>query len=66
MNKSYLSIVASLLLILITFGEALSGGDEARRLIFIGTADLQGKLDPVERTVKLNNDGTSTNVIGGI
>jgi len=66
MNKSYLSIIAGLLLILIPYTEALSGGGEARRLIFIGTADLQGKLDSVERSVKLNKDEAATDVVGGI
>ena len=66
MFKIFIFLLTGFLLLLITFTDALSGGDEARRLIFIGTADLQGRLDPVERAVNLNKDGTTTDVVGGI
>ena len=65
MNTNLFVILAGLLLIFVPLADAF-GGSETRRLIFVGTADLQGRLASVERSVNLNDDGTATPVVGGI
>jgi len=65
-KKYLLSILFIFYLIFVYTVQAFGGGGETRRLIFLGTADLQGKLDPVERTVDLNQDGAKIQVVGGI
>ena len=58
--------LASFLVLFVYISDALGGGSDIQRLVFVGTADLQGKLDPVERTIKLDAAGTETKVVGGI
>ena len=46
--------------------DSSAGGPGSNRLIFLGTADLQGKLDPVPRKIDVYKDGNETTVVGGI
>ena len=66
MIKSLFFALTGFLLIFVCLADVYGGGSETRRLIFIGTADLQGRLGPVERSVNLGNDGTAVPVVGGI
>ncbi|MEN8191108.1 MAG: hypothetical protein ABFS19_14770, partial [Thermodesulfobacteriota bacterium] len=43
-----------------------AAGDGGHTLTFIGTADLQGHLDPASRSVDLEDNGKKITVVGGI
>ena len=72
MRHSHSKKTRHILILLVTFitlchtAGLYAGGTEGRRLIFLGTADLQGKLDPAVRSIDLNHDGNKISVAGGI
>ena len=66
MNKYLFIPFISFLFFFVVCADVFAERSETSRLIFVGTADLQGKLDPVQRSVNLGNDGAPIQVVGGI
>ncbi len=58
--------LALLLLFSAGCGNRTAAPDASRQLTFLGTADLQGRLEPSPSSIKLNGSNQKTQVVGGI